>query len=207
MHSNVVAQSAIRGWSRSSNDRLARNLGYFSIALGMVELLAPRALCNAIGLRGMEPVIRAYGAREVATGVAILASHDPEPWIWARVAGDVADIATVATGLQQDNTPKENNVLTLTALAAVTAVDVACARGLNAEKGNRKTAIVNYGNRSGFPGGLEAARGAARDFEVPADFRIPDALRPGNFQRGRRAASVTSPRRGEVGLHPQMQSG
>jgi hypothetical protein len=188
MHSNIVPRTAIRGQSRSSQDRLAKNLGYFSIALGMVELLAPRALCNAIGLRGMEPVIRAYGARELATGVAILTSHDPEPWIWARVAGDVADIATVATGLRQDNAKTEANAMTLAALAAVTAVDVACARGLNAEKGNRKTAIVNYSNRSGFPRGLEAARGAARDFKVPADFRIPDALRPHAFESGRRVA-------------------
>jgi hypothetical protein len=191
MHSNVVPRTAIRGRSWSSHDRLAKNLGYFSIALGMVELMAPRALCNAIGLRGMEPVIRAYGAREVATGVAILASHNPEPWIWARVAGDVADIATVATGLQQDNSRTENKVMTLAALAAVTALDVECARALNAEKGSRKTAVVNYSNRSGFPQGLEAARGAARDFKVPADFRIPDALRPGTFEHGRKVTAAS----------------
>ena len=189
MRSNIVPRTAIRGRSWSNQDSLARNLGYFSIALGVVELLAPRALCNAIGLHGMEPVIRAYGVRELATGVAILTSHDPEPWIWARVAGDVADIATVATGLRQDNARTESNAMTLAALAAVTAVDVACARGLNAEKGNRKTAIVNYSNRSGFPRGVEAARGAARDFKVPADFRIPDALRPQAFEHGRRVAS------------------
>jgi hypothetical protein len=191
MRNNLVPRTAIPGRSISNHDQLAKNLGYFSIALGMVELLAPRALCNAIGLRGMESVVRAYGARELATGVAILTSHDPEPWIWARVAGDVADIATVATGLQQDNTPKDNNVLALTALAAVTAVDVACARGLQAEKGDRKTAIVNYGNRSGFPRGLDAARGAARDFKVPDDFRIPEALRPGTFERGRKVAAAS----------------
>src|SRR4051794_28789259 len=136
MHSNIVPR---RGRSRSSHDRLAKNLGYLSIALGMVELMAPRALCNAIGLRGMESVARAYGAREVSTGVAILTSHGPGPWIWARVAGDLADIRTVATGLRQDNARTESNVMTLGALAPVAAVDVACARGLNAGKGNRQT--------------------------------------------------------------------
>jgi hypothetical protein len=192
MHNNLVPRTAIPGRSWSSHDRLAKNLGYFSIALGVVELMAPRALCNAIGLRGMEPVIRAYGAREVATGVAILASHDPQPWIWARVAGDVADIATVAAGLQQDNTRTENKVMTLAALAAVTAVDVACASALTGEKGGRRTAVVNYSNRSGFPRGVEAARGAASDFQVPADFRIPDALRPGNFAYGKRIAAASA---------------
>src|SRR5436853_311121 len=183
MHSNIVPRTAIRGQSRSSQDRLAKNLGYFSSALGMVELLAPRALCNAIGLRGMEPVIRAYGARELATGVAILTSHDPAPWIWARVAGDVADIATVAAGLQQGNPRKENSGLALAALAAVTLLDVACATGLSREKGGLKTAVTDYGNRSGFPGGLGAAKGAARDFSVPDDMRVPELLRPRTFER------------------------
>ena len=69
MHS-LVPRTALRGQSKSSHDKLARNLGYFSIALGVTELVAPGALCRAIGLRGLEPVVRGYGAREVATGVA-----------------------------------------------------------------------------------------------------------------------------------------
>src|SRR3954467_4709548 len=153
MH-DVVRRTARSGRSQSTYDTLARGLGYFSIALGVAELVAPAAVCRVAGVRGVEPIIRGYGAREIATGVAILTSHDPEPWIWARVAGDVADMATVATGVQQDDARRDSNVLTLAALAAVTAVDVRCARGLNAEKGNRKTAIVNYSNRSGFPRGL-----------------------------------------------------
>ena len=35
----------------------------------------------------------------------------------------------------------------------------------------------DYSHRSGFPKGLEASRGLASDFEVPADFRTPEALR------------------------------
>jgi hypothetical protein len=44
----------------------------------------------------------------------------------------------------------------------VTVVDMVCASGLNAEKGGRRTAIADYSNRSGFPQGVQAARGAAR---------------------------------------------
>src|SRR3954447_21889573 len=139
MPSSLVPRTALRGGSQSSHDKLAKTLGYFSIALGATELLAPRALCRAIGLNGLEPVVRAYGAREIATGVAILASHDPAPWIWARVAGDMADIATAASGIRSDGGQKRNAVLTLAALTAVTAVDVMCASGLDAEKGSRKT--------------------------------------------------------------------
>jgi hypothetical protein len=148
---------------------LAKTLGYFSIALGVAELIAPRALSRAVGAARIRPLLRAYGAREIATGVAILASHDPEPWIWARVAGDVADIATVATGRSQNNARKENNALALASLAAVTIVDIICAGGLNSEKGGRKTASADYRDRSGFPQGIQAAKGAARGFRVPQE--------------------------------------
>ena len=174
---NLVPRTAIRGHSQSSQDKMAKGLGYFSIALGVAEILAPRAVCRAAGIRGLESVVRAYGAREIAAGVAILASHNPEPWIWGRVAGDMLDIATVATGLRQDNSKRDKSVLALTTLAAVTIVDVICAKGLNSEKGNSHSAIADYSDRSGFPQGLRAARGAARDFRVPDDMRI-ELLRP-----------------------------
>src|SRR4030088_921667 len=109
MPSSLVPRTALRGGSQSSHDKLAKTLGYFSIALGATELLAPRWRGRAIGVKGLEPVVRVYGAREVATGVAILTSHDPAPWIWARVAGDMADIATVATGFQQDDAKRRKH--------------------------------------------------------------------------------------------------
>ena len=175
---DVVGRSALPGRSQSSHERTARGLGYFSIALGLAELVAPHAICRAAGVRGLENVVRGYGARELATGVAILGSHDPEPWIWTRVAGDCVDIATVVTGRRLDDESKGRSTLALATLAAVTLVDLACANGLNSEKGNRKTAATDYGRRSGFPRGLRAARGAAQDFRVPDDMRAPELLRP-----------------------------
>jgi len=177
MH-DVAWRTALPGRSRSSHDKLAKGLGYFSIALGVVELVAPGAICRAVGIRGLEPVVRGYGAREIATGVGILTSHDSQPWVWARVAGDLADVATVATGVQQANQSRSRRALALATLTAVTVVDLACANGLNSEKGNRKSATRDYACRSGFPQGLQAARGAARDFKVHDDMKIPVLLRP-----------------------------
>src|SRR3569833_4361332 len=99
---SAIAPTALRGRSQSTHDRMAKGLGYLSIALGVAELVAPRAVCRAAGLNGMERLVRSYGAREIATGVAILTSHNAAPWIWGRVAGDMADIATVATGIRQN---------------------------------------------------------------------------------------------------------
>src|SRR5215211_9385342 len=116
-----------RGQADSTTDALARGLGWFSSGLGLAEVIAPRALARALGMEGTETVIRAYGMREIATGIGILASEDPTPWIWGRVAGDALDLATLATGLEGDN-PERGNVLAATAtVIGATVIDVVCA--------------------------------------------------------------------------------
>jgi hypothetical protein len=50
----------------------------------------------------------------------------------------------------------------------VTALNVAGASALGAEKGGRNTAIADYSNRTGFPGGVESARGAGRNIQAAA---------------------------------------
>jgi hypothetical protein len=95
-------------------------------------------------------------------------------------------------GMQrQDNGRKGNSVLALSALAAVAAIDVACANGLKAQKGNRKTANADYGDRSGFPRGLEAAWGGGARF--PPARRQEDAEIAAPSQR-RRFGNVTGVR-------------
>ncbi|WP_158808985.1 cyclase dehydrase [Beijerinckia sp. L45] len=170
--------AAIAGRSYSKHDALARGLGYFSIGLGLAELVAPRLLSRATGVKDSEHIIRAFGVREVATGLAILASHDPTPWIWGRVGGDLIDIATAASALDGKNPKRENVALTLLALAATTAADIACAIGLTAQKQIATDAVADYSKRSGFPRAPRFMRGAARDLEVPTDMRIPELLRP-----------------------------
>ena len=156
---------------------LARGLGWFSIGLGLAELLATRRLTRTLGMEGHEGLVQAYGLREIATGIAILSANDPAPWIWGRVGGDALDIATLAVGLDEDN-PKRGNVgLGIGAVLGVTALDVICGQMLTTE--NRPPPPArDYSHRSGWPRPVEAMRGAARDFEIPRDMQVPDALRP-----------------------------
>jgi hypothetical protein len=172
-----------RGHPDSTTDALARGLGVFSIALGLVEVLAPRSLTRALGMQGNEALVRAYGVREIATGIGILSSKDPTPWIWGRVAGDGLDIATLVMGLEGDNRKRENVALALAAVAGVTALDVYCGQTLSGESPHPLPAMRDYSDRSGFPRPAQAMRGAARDFEVPRDFRIPEAMRPWTSSR------------------------
>ena len=157
---------------------LAYGLGWFSIALGVTEIVAPRALARWLGMEGSETILRAYGMREVATGVAILSSDHPATWVWGRVGGDALDIATLAPGLHPDNPQRGNVGIALGAVAGVTALDVICAGMLSSGYGEPPPRLVDYSDRSGLPRSPGQMRGAASDFEAPRDFRTPEALRP-----------------------------
>jgi hypothetical protein len=166
-----------RHLSNSRADPMARGLGWFSIGLGLVELLAPHRLARSLGTENNTALVQLYGLREIVTGVGILSQDDPTPWIWARVGGDVLDLATLASLYDEANPCRENVRLALAVVAGVTLLDVACAQSLQA--GHREfLPLPDYSDRSGFPRPAEAMRGVARDFEVPRDMRIPEALRP-----------------------------
>jgi hypothetical protein len=161
-------------------DALARGLGWFSIGLGATELFAPRVLTRALGMEGREGLVRAYGMREIMSGLGILASRNPAPWVWSRVAGDALDIATLTGGLDRENPRKENVGLAMAAVAGITALDVACAQALTEEE-NRiqpRFPMRDYSDRAGFPRPVDEMWGAARDFEVPKEYRAPELLRP-----------------------------
>jgi hypothetical protein len=107
-------------------------------------------------MEGLEPVIRAYGAREVASGLLVL-SPDKKVGLWSRVAGDVLDVATLVTAIHPYNRQRGAAKLALGAVLAVTVVDVLTARRVSTTS-SRGTPSRRYADRSGFPKGLEATR-------------------------------------------------
>src|SRR4051794_37668634 len=67
-------------------------LGWFSIGLGLVQILAPRTLLKVIGIRDDSDnvtITRVVGMREIGGGIGIFTEPKPITWIQARVAGDV----------------------------------------------------------------------------------------------------------------------
>jgi hypothetical protein len=159
--------------SLTTTDRVARGLGWFSIALGAAEILAPGKLGKALGLEGKERLLQAYGGREIGAGMWAL-SDTPAPAIWSRVAGDIADLATLAAGLKgADEEQKRNNYIALAAVAGITVIDLLTAMSLTAEQSERKGEPArDYSDRSGFPKGASAARGAAGDAATPVDYQV-----------------------------------
>ena len=161
--------------SLDNTDRLARALGWFSIGLGLTELLAPGALTRWLGMEGSEGLVRAYGMREIGAGIMTL-SPDKGLGLQSRVAGDAVDIATLLPALRSDNPKRDNVVIALAMVAGVTLLDIAGAKAVKTGQIRSDRPQRSYRDRSGYPKGLENARGAARDFRAPADMRAAPAL-------------------------------
>ena len=112
--------------------RLARALGWFSVGLGLTELLAARNLDTALNTGNRLNVFRLFGLRELINGIGILVQPKPSaPWLWARVAGDVLDLGTLGEAMQRKRTDKDNVLAALVAVAGVTVLDVICASQLS----------------------------------------------------------------------------
>ena len=148
--------------------RIAKGLGWFSLALGMAELLAARPLARALGMRGHETLLRVYGARELASGVAVL-SVDPRTGLWSRVGGDLVDLATLALAPRGASARIRRNVaFAMAAVAGIALLDALCATALQQHHGRRRRPRRDYSQRSGFSRPPEAMRGSARD-AAPAE--------------------------------------
>lgn len=170
---------------------LAHGLGWFSIGLGLVQVLAARRVARAVGLHDQAGLVAAFGARELASGIGLLRGNKPAGFLWGRVAGDVLDATALATALQ-GRRPNAAAVA-LAAVAGMAALDLACARALSREPATGKT---DYSRRSGWPLPPAEMRGAALDdFVPPRDMRIPQALRP--WTNGHAATPVSD---GGVGV-------
>ena len=75
-------------------------------------------MARVAGAPSVPTLTRACGLREIGTGIGILTSKDPSPWIWGRVVGDALDVATVGAGLVTQRRP----LRTLTSLAVLVGV-------------------------------------------------------------------------------------
>lgn len=148
--------------SLGSADRLARALGWASIGLGIVELLAPSQITRAIGMEGHESMVRAFGMREIGSGFVSL-GPEKDAGLWSRVAGDGLDMAALLAAALRRRNPKRGNAgMALACIAGITLLDMASAEAATARHA-RQAPRRMYSDRSGFPKGLENARGAAKD--------------------------------------------
>lgn len=109
---------------------LARGLGWLSIGVGLAQIFAPRVVCRLAGLPPAPMFTRLCGMRELACGIGILTQAEPAPWLKARVAGDVMDLACLAAAAPLERADGARIGVALAVVAGVTSLDVYCGREL-----------------------------------------------------------------------------
>ena len=118
----------------ANEEKLATGLGWFSIGLGLAELVAPRQVANLIGLEDKghrNGTLRLYGLREIAAGIGILSQPQPAGWLWARVAGDMLDLASLGVAFTSKDRSAGKLAGATAAVAGVTALDILTAQRLS----------------------------------------------------------------------------
>lgn len=110
--------------------RLSTGLALFSLALGAAELIAPRALSSAIGLKTRARTLRTLGVREIASGIAMLARPRSSLGPTARVAGDVLDLVVLGASRRKRFARGSKLTLAILAVAAVAALDLLASQRL-----------------------------------------------------------------------------
>jgi len=133
-------------------ERLANALGWFSIGLGLAQVLIP---ANVARLAGAEPtprttqLMRALGMREISSGIGILSGKRTEDWVRARVAGDMMDLALLGRLLLDDSSDRGKTIASTVAVAGVTALDMLAAATLGKQQTTSQRSTANMESDQG----------------------------------------------------------
>lgn len=115
-------------------------LGWFSLGLGLAQLVAPKQVARLIGLDGDDEAtclaLRMIGGRELVCGVGLLSQSHPSNWMWGRVAGDVLDLTLLGKALLTDDTRNDRLLTAGAAVLGVTCADAYMASRLHKGQGD-----------------------------------------------------------------------
>jgi uncharacterized membrane protein len=163
------------GWQQTgleniNEEKLARGLGWFSIGLGLAEVLAPRGIAKIAGVRGKHTgLIRLFGLREIAHGIGIFAQDAqgkrPAAAVWSRVMGDALDLAALGAAAASPRSDKGRVAFATANVLTVTALDVLCAQKLSSRNSTTSGGAIHVKKSIAINRSPEELYRFWRDFE------------------------------------------
>jgi len=105
----------------------AKFLGWFSLGLGLAQLLAPHQMVKLVGLESTmrrKFIMQAVGIREIIAGLGALTQFRPLTWTRARVAGDAMDLVMLGRAFQAPDAERKLTILSIAAVAGITITDI-----------------------------------------------------------------------------------
>lgn len=161
----------------------SRGLGWFSIGLGLTELLAPRKLSQAIGVsENHDTLIRCLGAREISSGFGLLARPKPTTWMWSRVAGDIMDLSLLGAAVSSlpskpmrvsgsHDSDRRRLTVAIAAVAGITLIDLVISMRLTrTPRPDPRWRYTPENGRAGIARQLTQNRPPALDYPNPTEF-------------------------------------
>jgi uncharacterized membrane protein len=139
---------------KGNAEGLVQGLGWFSIGLGLAEVLAPAKVARLVGMKdkaGLRALIRSCGFREMVAGIAILSESGKVGGLWGRVAGDLLDLGVIESALFSKKTNRKRAGIASAAVLGVTALDLYCIQQIkrpSSTDGNLKETMTIIVNRS-----------------------------------------------------------
>src|SRR5215210_5941721 len=110
----------------SPERQITRFLAWFSLGLGVPQTLAPGRVNRLIGVpddaqnRVWQRVV---GVRELAAAAGIFSRPRPARWLWARVAGDIKDLALLGLAWRSNDKEAGRLAAATASVVGITAVD------------------------------------------------------------------------------------
>ncbi|HET9985308.1 MAG TPA: SRPBCC family protein [Longimicrobiales bacterium] len=126
-------------------ERLARGLGWFSIGLGLAEIVAPDRVADLIGVRDSRTtrsVLRGLGMREVMSGIGILTESRKAGWLWSRVGGDAIDLTLLSRAMGSEDTDRSKAAMATAAVAGVALLDLRASREFTERQQQLERAVL-----------------------------------------------------------------
>ena len=111
---------------RDPDQGVNSGIAWFSVALGVTQIVAPDSLARLIGIRPTQTTrttMRAIGMRGLTTGLGLLSKSKRSPWLWARLAGDMVDLSLLGTGVGRRADDRSRAGRAALAVGSVAALD------------------------------------------------------------------------------------
>lgn len=117
--------------------QLSLAIGATAVGLGIWGLIFPTSVKRTFGIRSSAAIVAAlFGVRELWSGLSLVNDPTRSDVLWARVGGDVLDLAALGA-LARPLNPKAGNArLALNLVKAVAVLDVIAALGMSAARRN-----------------------------------------------------------------------
>jgi len=117
----------------TNNSRLdlAVFLGWFSLGIGALEIVAPAALSRRLQLPIGSKVVQGFGIREIMTGLLLLRAPASPAGPYARIAGDILDLAVLGLAISRSERHRGAALAATASVVGVSILDLVCTSSLS----------------------------------------------------------------------------